>query len=136
MEELFQNIYKVIFRIMQKQRLILLVLIGALVIGSVYLVLKNYSLSKKLVASQADAVSIHKNEKIISFTQLFVDKVLNADKEVDFETQLQLENAARDLKDNEVLALWQKFTNSKTETEAQAEVKNLLRLLISKTITK
>jgi hypothetical protein len=43
-----------------------------------------------------------------------------------------LETAVRDLKDEEILNQWQKFVDSKTETEAQKEVKNLLELLINK----
>lgn len=120
---------------MNKKRLILIIVVGALAISNVYFYMKVHSLSKELAISQTDATSVHKNERIINFTQLFIEKVLNADKEVDFETRLQLENAARDLKDSEVLAEWQKFTNSKTEAEAQSEVKNLLRLLISKAVT-
>ena len=119
---------------MQKQRLILIILVGMLAIGNVYFGMKAYSLSKELAVSEADAASVHKKEKVIGFTRLFIEKVLNADKEVDFETRLQLENVVRDLRDGEILALWQKFTGSKTEAEAQTEVKNLLRLLISKAI--
>lgn len=117
---------------MQKQRLFLIVLIGALLIGNVYFILKEYYLSKELAISQADVASVHKNEKVIHFTQLFVGKVLNADKEVDFETRLQLENLVRDLKDSNILAGWQKFTESKTDTEAAQNVKDLLKILIMK----
>ena len=120
---------------MQKQRLILVVLVGVLVIGNAYFMMKSYSLSRALVVSKAEVASVHKNEKVIDFTRFFVEKVLNVDTEVDFETRLQLENAVRDLKDDEVLAGWQKFTESKTETEAQREVKDLLRLLMSKAIS-
>lgn len=119
---------------MQKQRLILIIVIGALTISAVYFGMKTYSLSKESAISRADAASVHKNEKVINFTQLFIEKVLNADKEVDFETRLSLENAVRDLKDGEALSGWQKFTASKTEAEAQAEVKELLRLLIGKAV--
>ncbi|MDP2909664.1 MAG: hypothetical protein Q8N69_01160 [bacterium] len=36
------------------------------------------------------------------------------------------------LKDEEVLAQWQNFVDSETEQEAQAEVKNLLEMLVNK----
>jgi len=117
---------------MQKQRLILLITIGLFLIGNVYFIMKSYSLSKELAISQANPASVHKNENVISFTRLFVDKVLNADKEVDFDTRLQLENAVRDLKDVQILAGWQKFTESKTNAEAQQNVKDLLKILIMK----
>lgn len=48
------------------------------------------------------------------------------------ETRLRLENAVRDLNNEQILAQWQKFTTSKTETEAQTQVKNLLELLVNK----
>ena len=63
---------------------------------------------------------------------MFIKDVLQADKEVDFETRLKLENAVRDLKDQEILAGWQSFIDSKTEQDAQSNVKKLLGILISK----
>ncbi|MEI8175216.1 MAG: hypothetical protein WCG28_04675 [bacterium] len=72
------------------------------------------------------------NEKVISFASMFINKVLKSEKEVDFETRLSLENAVRDLKDEEVMSEWQNFTASKTEIEAQNSVKKLLGILISK----
>jgi hypothetical protein len=72
------------------------------------------------------------NEKVLEFTNLFIEKVLKAQTEVGFETRLKLENAVRNLNDEEILAQWQKFTESKTEAGAQEEVKNLLQMLVSK----
>ena len=72
------------------------------------------------------------NEKTLAFAKLFIEKVLKADQEVDFETRLALENAVRELKDEEVLAQWQRFTASETEGKAQEQTKNLLELLIRK----
>lgn len=115
-----------------KNRFILIVVTGLLVITNAYFMLKTYSLSKELAISEADATSVHKNEKIINFTRVFIEKVLNADKEVDFNTRLQLENDVRNLKDDEVLAGWQKFIESKTNTEAAENTKELLKILITK----
>ena len=42
------------------------------------------------------------------------------------ETRLSLENAVRDLKDEEIMAEWQNFIASKTEADAQTSVKKLL----------
>lgn len=49
-----------------------------------------------------------------------------------FDTRLKLEAAVRSLDDEEILSQWQKFTESKTEAEAQTEVKNLLEMLVKK----
>jgi len=72
------------------------------------------------------------NEKVLNFTKFFIEKVLKAEGEVDFETRLKLENAVRDLDDEEILAQWQRFVDSESESEAQKEVKNLLELLVTK----
>ena len=116
----------------KKTRLILIIAFGALLIVAVYFILKTYSLSKALSIAKTDIASVQKNDKVIDFTRVFIEKVLNADREVDFNTRLQLENDVRNLKDDEILAGWQKFTESKTNTEAADNVKELLKILISK----
>ncbi|OHA18250.1 MAG: hypothetical protein A2664_02175 [Candidatus Taylorbacteria bacterium RIFCSPHIGHO2_01_FULL_46_22b] len=116
----------------KKTRLILIIAFGALLIVAVYFILKTYSLSKALSIAKTDIASVQKNDKVIDFTRVFIEKVLNADREVDFNTRLQLENDVRNLKDDEILAGWQKFTESKTNTEAADNVKELLKILIMK----
>lgn len=74
------------------------------------------------------------DRKILGFGTLFVEKVLKAEKEVSFEDRLRLENTVRDLNDSDVLAQWEKFTVSKTDTDAQKEVINLLELLLKKIV--
>ena len=116
----------------KKTRLILIIAFGALLIVAVYFILKTYSLSKALSIAKTDIASVQKNDKVIDFTRVFIEKVLNADREVDFNTRLQLENDVRNLKDDEILAGWQKFTESKTNNEAAENVKELLKILIIK----
>lgn len=72
------------------------------------------------------------NTKIVVFSRLFVEKVLKAKNEVPFEERLQLENSVRALNDKSILDQWEKFTQSKTELEAQENVKELLSLLVNK----
>ncbi|MBU4332178.1 hypothetical protein KKD19_05955 [Patescibacteria group bacterium] len=59
--------------------------------------------------------------------------MLKAETEIDFETRLNLENAVRNLDDEEILSQWNKFVNSGNEIQAQVEVKNLLEALVHKT---
>jgi len=73
-----------------------------------------------------------KNERIINFLKLFIAKILKAEGEIDFETRLKLENAVREIQDKEILDQWTKFTESKTEEEAQKNVKDLLEILVNK----
>ncbi|MFC1613147.1 hypothetical protein ACFL23_02330 [Patescibacteria group bacterium] len=68
----------------------------------------------------------------MDFTKLFIEKVLQAEQEVDFETRLKLENGVRDLGDANILAEWEKFINSEDADGAQNAVKNLLAILVEK----
>ncbi|MCX6723957.1 MAG: hypothetical protein NT155_02140 [Candidatus Staskawiczbacteria bacterium] len=73
------------------------------------------------------------NKKILDFRNMFTEKVLLSDKEIDFDTRLSLETAVRGLNNPEILSQWQAFTNSQTKEEATAQAKKLLNLLIQKT---
>jgi hypothetical protein len=64
---------------------------------------------------------------------MFTEKVLLAERDVDFDTRLSLETAVRALNDQEIFDQWQKFTKSATKEEASAEAKKLLRILVQKT---
>ena len=106
--------------------------IAVLVFGNIYLGW-NYAQARKEIERLNMVTDVfHKNIKVIEFANLFIEKVLKADSEVDFETRLKLENDVRELNDPDILASWQTFTQSKTETEAQKAVKNLLGVLIAK----
>jgi hypothetical protein len=73
-----------------------------------------------------------KDEKSLFFAKLFVDKVMSGDKEVSFEDRLKLENAVREVDDQEIFSHWQNFVNSKTDTGAQQEAGVMLSLLLNK----
>jgi len=72
------------------------------------------------------------NTKTLDFTKMFVEDVLMADKEIDFDTRLTLETAVRNLDDQQVFYQWQKFTKSDTKEGASREAKFLLNLLVKK----
>jgi hypothetical protein len=72
------------------------------------------------------------NHDILFFANMFVEKVLMADSDVDFDTRLELETSVRNLNDKEIFDQWQKFTKSQTDPEAQEEVSNLFLLLFNK----
>jgi hypothetical protein len=103
-----------------------------LLAGNVFLGVKYISLVKELRQTQTALQTQTTNEKVLEFTKLFIKEVLKAETEVNFDTRLKLETAVRNLGDEEILNQWQKFVDSKTETEAQEEVKNLLEMLINK----
>lgn len=74
------------------------------------------------------------NLKILAFRNMFTEKVLLAEKEIDFDTRLTLETSVRALNDQEVFDQWQIFTKTLTKEEASLQAKKLLRLLVEKTI--
>ena len=73
------------------------------------------------------------NKRVLDFRNMFTEKVLLSDQEIDFDTRLTLETSVRGLNDPEILAQWQKFTNSQTKEDATLQAKSLLNLLIQKT---
>jgi len=116
---------------MTKQKITLIIIL-VLFLGCIFFGFKYFSLQKELRKARATLETQKTNEKVLEFTKLFIEKVLKAETEVDFETRLKLENAVRNLEDEEILTQWKKFTESKTEAEAQEEVKNLLEMLVNK----
>lgn len=114
------------------QKTILTITILVLLAGVIFFGFK-YSVVKKEIQQNRTALETQKtNKEVLEFAKLFIEKVLKAEAEVDFETRLKLESAVRDLGDEEILTQWQKFTESETEPEAQKEVRNLLEMLLSK----
>lgn len=102
--------------------------------GNAFLGFKNIQIQKDLQSTKADLDAKNNSINIINFTRMLVKDVLSAEKEVNFETRLQLENAVRDLNDEEILVQWKKFTDSGLEEQAQIEVKKLLRMLLDKAV--
>jgi hypothetical protein len=113
-------------------KIFLIIVILILLAGNIFFWQKSNLLQEELIKTK-ESINIQKtNEKVLNFTKLFIDKVLKAEGEVDFETRLRLETAVREIGDEEILNQWKKFTESQTEFEAQAEVKNLLETLVNK----
>ena len=117
---------------MKNRKTILIIIILILIAGNVFFGLKYSAVQKELKLTRATLETQQTNEKVLEFTKLFIEKVLKTEIEVDFETRLKLENAVRNLGDEEILAQWNRFVDSKTEAEAQTEVKNLLEMLVNK----
>lgn len=117
---------------MKHTTIIFLILFLSLLVSNVLFAMQYMAIQKELQNTQAALKVQNINEKTLAFTKLFIEEVLQSETEVGFETRLQLENAVRNIGDEQILSQWQKFTQSKTEAEAQGEVKNLLRLLVEK----
>ena len=117
---------------MSKQKTVLTIIILILLASNTFFVSKYSEAQKELRETKIALENQWGNEEILGFTKLFITEVLKSETEIDFEARLKLENAVRNLDDEEILIQWQKFTESKTEADAQEEVKNLLEMLISK----
>lgn len=115
----------------QRKRLCRL-LILALFLGNIALGFFYFNLAKDFRTLQSKNNAVAFNGKVLDFNRLFIEKVLKAKDEIDFETRLKLESTVRNLNDAEIISAWQAFIDSKTEDEAQEKVKNLLYILSSK----
>ncbi|MCX6721358.1 MAG: hypothetical protein NT026_02020 [Candidatus Staskawiczbacteria bacterium] len=73
------------------------------------------------------------NAKVLAFRDMFTEKVLLDEKEIDFNARLSLETAVRALNDQEIFDQWELFTQSQTKEDATLQAKKLLELLIKKT---
>lgn len=112
--------------------LIRAVIILILLASNVYSYFLYLSQKQELNSLKSLVVEQKMNAKTVNFTKMFIENVLAANGEVNFETRLKLESAVRELNDEAILGQWQKFVNSQTEADAQENVKELLKLLINK----
>jgi hypothetical protein len=112
--------------------LIITIIAVLAIVGAFFLGIKVLKLTKENSDLKSARTLSSEQVKIVDFGGEFVEKVLKANKEVDFDTRLKLENNIREIGDKDILAQWQKFTDSKTEADAQNEVKNLLELFFEK----
>lgn len=108
---------------------LILLLLSNVILGAYY-----YAQSKEVKNLQSQLRERQVNEKVVNFLSLFVKKVLKAKQEVSFEDRLQLENAARDIGDSELLLKWAEFTEGVNESQIQNRVKDLLEALVSKIV--
>ncbi|MEA3399464.1 MAG: hypothetical protein U9R00_03075 [Patescibacteria group bacterium] len=114
------------------KRIVLIIVIGVLLAGNVFFAAMYVPVKKELSLIKSNYEKVQINADVIDFTSLFIKKVIQAEQEVDFETRLSLENAVRELDDTEIMTEWENFIESKTEQEAQNNVKKLLGILIDR----
>jgi len=118
--------------IVDKKKIIIVIIIALLVLGNIGFGIGYFLQKAENQKIKEELGNQQMNVKIINFSNLFIEKVLKAKNEVSFEDRLKLENSVRDLSDPTILTLWEKFTESQTQDDAQEAVKNLLDVLIKK----
>jgi len=111
---------------------ILVILFIVLLISNIIFAWLYVSSKVEIRSLQAKVESQKVNISVLSFTQLFMEKVLHGSKEVSFDDRLQLENSVRDLNDKEIFDSWQTFTKAKDSTEVQYDFYALFQLLLKK----
>lgn len=87
-----------------------------------------YLLYQTIRISEAQQI----NNKVLSFTDMFIEKVLLADKEINFDTRLELETAIRSIDDQQIFNQWQNFTKAEDKEYASEQAKLLLKILVNK----
>jgi len=117
---------------MQKAKIVIIILITVLVAGNVCFVTLFFMNRADLQKYKEEVVVQKTNDNVLSFADLFIDKVLLGQGSVNFEDRLSLENAVRDIKDKEIFSNWEMFTKSQNDRESQTAVGNLLKLLFAK----
>jgi cell shape-determining protein MreC len=119
---------KTLKKLKELKRIIIIVVI--LLLFNFYFAWKYFNARKAL--SQTLSFSSNLNQNVFNFTKFFIENVIKTDREVSLETRLKMENDVRNLNDKEILEKWEKFVNSKTEDEAQKNVRELLLILVEK----
>ncbi len=112
----------------ERTKKILEILLVLLVISNIFLAYKFVQVRKTLVQTIENQKV---NNSVLSFTQLFMNKVLLGTSEVSFEDRLLLENSVRDLNDKDIYSSWKAFTNAKPG-DVQTDFYNLFQLLLKK----
>lgn len=111
---------------------ILALFILVLLAGNIFFGFGYFIMQKKVIKLQNEVRILQFNLKIVNFLKMFISIVLENKNEVSFDDRLKLENAVRDLQDKTILSQWDKFIGSHTESQAQQEVTNLIKILVNK----
>jgi len=126
---MFPNFQEIFLR---RKKLILTLIFVFLLFGVIILGIQCYFLMSQQKALEKELSNQKTNDKIVSFLDLFIEKVLQSNQDISFEDRLKLENGVRDLNDSEILSLWETFTQATTADEVQTYCKNLLEALVKK----
>jgi len=126
---MFPNFQEIFLR---RKKLILTLIFVFLLFGVIILGIQCYFLMNQQKALEKELSNQKTNDKIVSFLDLFIEKVLQSNQDISFEDRLKLENGVRDLNDSEILSLWETFTQATTADEVQTYCKNLLEALVKK----
>ncbi len=107
----------------------LIIIIFILLLGNIILGVTVVSRGRELDRVQSVLVISQQNKNILSFQKLFVEKVLDSDGAVDYDTRKLLDQTVGSTNNRAVIDAWNAFVSAKTETDAQGRVKGLLSVI-------
>ena len=105
------------------------IIILLLIVTNVVSLIAFTNLGKELSQTQYSLAQVQENKNILSFQKLFVDKVLNSDGVVDYDTRRQLDLSVGITNNEAVIDAWNAFIAAKTEADAQNKVKDLFSVM-------
>ncbi len=117
---------------MEKQKIILITVIALLLISNIFFIIKYSNSQEELERTQIALEEQSSSQEVLSFTKLFINKILKAEEDIDYDTQVELKIAIDNLDDEEISKQWKEFVESETSFDAQNKVKDLLENLINK----
>lgn len=112
-----------------KIKILIIILFSALIISNIFFAYK-YFRNQQVIEATIQKQQVNSN--VLSFTKLFLEKVLRGSSTVSFDDRLLLENAVRDLNDKQIFDSWQTFTKAKEATEVQQAFYTLFAQLLQK----
>lgn len=113
----------------KRLKILLAILFIALIIGNIFFASKFLTNIRELEQIEEEQQI---NDKVLSFTNLFMAKVLRGGTTVSFDDRLLLENSVRALNDKEIFSAWEKFTKAGSQAEVQQAFYNLFDRLLAK----
>jgi len=111
-------------------------ILAALIFSNIFWSLEYVTQRKRIENLDNKISAIKQSKNILIFQKIFVEKVLKANGEVDFDTRVELQNAVNAIADEDITAIWNSLLSSKDEEEGQEKVKALLSLLAEKALPK
>ncbi|MDD5318587.1 MAG: hypothetical protein PHF79_02070 [Candidatus Pacebacteria bacterium] len=122
--------------ILDKTRLASNVLMFILLIGNIFFSIQyNENLKQQAIAkaqAEADSQAVAAHIQVSRFLKEFIDVVLNTKGTIAFADRVKLENDVQQLKDADILKLWNAFVASKDAKSAQDNTVKLMSLLANK----
>jgi hypothetical protein len=118
--------------ILERTRLVSNILMLLLLIGNIFFSVQYISNLKAEATQKEDNIGYR--IQVSRFLKSFIDIVINTQGTVSFDDRVKLESDIRQIRDADLIKLWDAFVGSKDTKEAQANAVKLMSLLATKTL--